>query len=37
MKKTAITGLVMMCASSSTAMAYGYDYVDEMTYRYKYQ
>jgi hypothetical protein len=32
MKKTAITGLVMMCASS-TAMAYGYDYVDEMTYR----
>jgi hypothetical protein len=32
MKKIAITGLVMMCASS-TVMAYGYDYVDEMAYR----
>ena len=31
MKKTVITGLVMMCASS-TAIAYGYDYVDEMAY-----
>ena len=32
MKKTAIIGFMMMCASS-TAMAYGYDYVDEMAYR----
>ena len=32
MKKTAIIGFMMMCASS-TVMAYGYDYVDEMAYR----
>ena len=31
MKKTAIIGFMMMCVSS-TAMAYGYDYVDEMAY-----
>jgi hypothetical protein len=32
MNKKVITGLVMMSASSA-AMAFGYDYVDEMTYR----
>jgi hypothetical protein len=32
MKKTVIIGFMMMCASS-TVMAYGYDYVDEMAYR----
>ena len=32
MKKTMIIGVMMICASS-TVMAYGYDYVDEMAYR----
>jgi hypothetical protein len=32
MKKTAIIGFMMICASSMS-MAYGYDYVDEATYR----
>ncbi|MCK9394448.1 MAG: hypothetical protein M0Q44_02530 [Methylobacter sp.] len=32
MKKEVIIGFMMICASS-TALAYGYDYVDEMAYR----
>lgn len=32
MKKTVIIGFIMICASGS-AMAYGYDYADEMAYR----
>jgi hypothetical protein len=32
MKKTAIIGFMMIC-TSSTAMAYGYDYVDDAAYR----